>query len=245
MASIKYGKQVPSATAATTSQAGYGPSNLTDERLARPYRATGVGANDITLSLASARPIHTLFLHDVNFAAANVYKSADGVAFNPVGALSSYQGKEGRRRGAIVINDAAVKAVKVSIAAGVATDGLSYWRAGAAYLFDSSAAIASPFQVPYTPRFRYPQVRTDLPNGQTAVAATGTPFHTIELPFRPFDNEDLEPIVRLARASTILLDLELATFPAQLWPVRIDEEAMEESYVVRASDVKLTFREMA
>lgn len=245
MATLRFGKQTPSATSATTSQAGYGPENLMTEYLSQPWRATGVGANDVVLTVASARPINALHLHDVNFATATVYKSADGVAFAAVGALATYQGKEGRRRGAIVIADANVKAVKISIGAGAATDGLGYWRVGAAYLFDSAAAIAAPFQFGYAPRFRYPQVRVELPNGRAPVASTGTPFHLVELPFRPFDTEDLEPVVRRARAATVLLDLEMPNYPAQIWPVRIDEDGMEETYSApRTSDVTLTFREV-
>lgn len=245
-ASLAFGKRSATAYSATTSQAGYGPDNLGLESLARPWRSADTTAQDVVLTFAAAAPLHTLHLHDVNFAAADVYKSVDGVAYNLVGALSAYQGKEGRRRGAIVINDATVKAVKISIANGAATDGLAYKRIGAAYAFSSVAIVGAPFQFPYAARFLYPQVRSQLPNGQTPAASTGMGFHLVEVPWRPFDNEDLEPVVRRARAATVLLNLGMANYPAQLWPVRLEEDQMEESFSApRTSDLKLIFREVA
>lgn len=244
-ASIAYGKQVPTAYSATSSQAGFGPDNLGVEALTRPWRSVDASGNDLILTFASALPVHTMFLHDVNFASAAIHKSADGVAYSLVGTLTTHQGREGRRRGALVVNDATVKALKVVISAGTPTDGLAWWRVGAAYTFAAQLAAAAPPQFPYSARFRYPQVRTDMPNGLAAVASTGPGFHLVEVPWRPFDNEDLEPVVRRARAATVLLNLGLANHPEQLWPVRLDEPEMAESFAApRTADLKLTFREV-
>lgn len=244
-ASIAYGKLAPVTISATTAAAGYGADNVGLESITRAWRATGVGANDVILTLAAVTTVHTLHLHDCNFASAAIYKSADGVAWTLVGTLNTYQGRESRRRGQIVINDANVKAVKVSIGAGVSTDGLAYWRIGSAYLFSVQATIASPLQFPYAARFRHPQVRSTLPNGQEPVAATGPGFHLIETPYRPFDSEDLGSLVRLARASTVLLNLGLSAYPFQVWPVRLQEDETAESFdTPRASTLRLTFREV-
>lgn len=244
-ASIAYGKQVPTAYSATSSQAGFGPDNLGVEALTRPWRAVDATEHHLIITFASALPVHTILLHDVNFASAAIHKSADGVAYSLAGSLLSYQGREGRRRGALVVNDASVKALKVVIAAGTPTDGLTWWRIGTAYPFSAQLAAAAPFQFPYAARFRYPQVRADIPNGQAAVANTGPGFHLVEVPWRPFDTEDLEPVVRRARAATVLLNLGMANYPEQLWPVRLDEPEMVESFAApRTADLKLTFREV-
>jgi hypothetical protein len=242
---LHYNRLVPTAFAATTEQAGYLASNLANLSLGRPYRATGNGATDVTLTLAAATAVKTLELHDVNFAAANVSKSSDGIAFNPVGALQTYFGKEGRRRGLINVNDPAAKALRVSIGAGASTDGLA-WRIGAAPIFAASLAVASPLQAEYRARWVYPQVRAELANRQLAVAATGIGFHEIELPFEPTDAEDLEPLVRYARAGVVLLELGLANYPWQVWPVRYVEDELEERYgQPKLSQLALKFLEVA
>lgn len=246
MAKIHYGKVAPTVVTSTTSQAGYGAVNLANSSLDMPWRATAAGAEDLIFTFAAATLVQTFHLHDVNFGAANVYKSGDGVVFNLVGALQAYCGKEGRRRGKITINDPAVKVVKVSIAPGAPLDGKAYWRAGAGYAFASVMTLASPFQVPYATRFTYPQTNTQLANKQRAVAATGTGFHEIDVPFEPQDTEDLQPAIEQARAGgAMLLDLDLPNYPWQVWPATLIEDVMSEQYnQPKVSDITLTFTEV-
>lgn len=245
MAKIHYTKHAASSYSATTSQAGYGPDNLGIEQLGRPYRSTGLGATDLVINFASVKNVQTLFLHDVNFPNATIEKSADGVTFVGIGVLTFYAGREGRYRGAITVADANVKALKVKIAAGAALDGLPNWRAGAAYPFASSIAIPAPFQFNYVPRWVKPQVRQKIVNGQEPRALTGTGFHLLQLPFKPYDNEDLRQAMGLAESATVLLELGLANYPWQLWPAQLDNEEVSEAFgEPRTSDVTLNFREV-
>jgi hypothetical protein len=245
MASIHHTRKIATLFVATTTQGGYPASNVGNPYLARPWVATTTsGATEHEQHFPVAGPVKSLHVHDVNFAAATVYKSVDGVAWVLVGALATYMGIEGRRRGKILVNDANVKALKVSIAAGASTDGFP-WRIGAAYAFVESFAIAPPLQFPYRPRFTYPQLANKLINGQDAIASTGPGFHAIQLPFKPTDAQSLEETVRRARAGIVLLDLELANYPAQVWPVRHLEEEIDEGFEIpKESDVVLNLKEV-
>lgn len=245
MAKLHYGKLTPSAFAATTSQDGFPPANVGTPALARPWKSTSAAANDLIITLLAAVANPTLHVHDANFATADVYKSVDGVAWVLYGVLTTYYGKEGRRRGSITITDPTVKAIKIT-PAGAPTDGLALWRVGFAPVFSSVLTFASPLQFPYTPRFVRPQLRQTLTNKQEAVAATGTGFHVVELPFKPRDDEDLEPVLRVVQGGAIaLLDLELANYPWQVWPVRyIDDEIGERFLEPKVSELALLFHEV-
>lgn len=247
MGTLHHGKVIATAFAATTSQAGYPATNVGGESLARPWRATGLGATDVTITFPAATTVKTWHLHDVNFGSAQILKSADGIAFVTIvgSPLVTFMGKESRRRGAILVNDANVKAMRVSIAAGAATDGLGYWRIGSAPPFSNSFTFGAPHQFGYRARFVYPQVRNGLVNGPDAVAYTGPGYHMIQLPFKPYDTDDIEPIVRLARSGTVLLDLAMTNFPWQIWPARLDEREMDEAFeAAKLSELTLNFREV-
>lgn len=249
MGTLHYGKVVATVFSATTAQAGYPATNIGNESLGRPWRATGVGANDVTMEFPVVKTVKTLEVHDVNFAQAAILKSSDGVVFAPIAGspLVTYMGTEGRRRGAITVNDANVKALRISIGAGAATDGLAYWRIGSAPAFASSVAIAAPHQFGYRCRFIYPQLRSPMADGSAdSVAYSGRPgFHIIEVPFLPEDDESLEEAVRRARAGTVLLDAGMSNYPWQIWPARIDERELAEAFSVpKASELTLTFREV-
>jgi hypothetical protein len=227
-------KLSPYSWAATSAQDGYAASNVSTEQLGRPWRSTNLGANDVTIILPATTFIQTLFLFDVNFAAATIQKSVDNAAFVNVGAFASYGDAHGRRRGNIAIAAAGQLAVKVQIAAGASTDGLGYWRIGAAYLFGTSVNLAAGnkagFNMGYRVSSRRPRTSNAIPNGLTAVAKTGLNVDRIEFSVGRLNTELLDDVVQKCSAATCLLDLQLPNFPHQQWPVRLLDETLDESY---------------
>jgi hypothetical protein len=227
---LHYGKLVASVYAATTAQDGYPASNLGLESLGRPWKATGLGATDITITLPALAFIQTLFLHDVNFATATIQTSVDGVAFNALGVLTTYADSHGRRRGSIVVNTAGLKAVKITPIGGASTDGLAYWRGGAAYLFASVVTPSAAVRYGYRARTRRPRLRTELPNKLVAVATTGLNVDVIALTFERINTEFADDVIQKTLTAPCLFDLGLPNYPHQQWPVRCIEEDLEEAF---------------
>jgi hypothetical protein len=227
-----YHTKVAGATAtATTEAAGYLASNALLESIGRPWRATGTGATDYVMTWASGKTIAAILVQDVNFASCAVLTSTDAVAYSAAGTLTTHADKLiGRRRGLIVLNGSGLRGVKLTISAGTPTDGLSYWRIGAANPF----AIAVTF--PRGPggdmrvRALYAQLRNDLPNRLVSVATTGNDVLSVSLPFKRDASRDALELVRRARAGTVGLALGLAEYPELVLPVRHVEEAQEESF---------------
>jgi hypothetical protein len=180
---LYFGKLAPSAIAATTAALGFPALNLASEQLGKPWNATGLGATDITVTLPALSTVMLVAIHDVNFATCNVQKSVDGVAWVNVGALNTYRDRHGRRRGSLLVNAAGQLALKLQIAAGVATDGLAAWRGGAVYVFTSLGSVSAVPEYGYTQRTKRPRVTTPFPNGLTATAKTGPNVDRVELSF--------------------------------------------------------------
>lgn len=111
-------KLTPTAITATTAAAGYPALNLANEKLAKPYRATGTGANDITIDLGAVKALAALELHDVNFAAAAISTSDDNVTYTPRGTLTTYANVHGRRRGLLALPSLMARYVRASLPAG-------------------------------------------------------------------------------------------------------------------------------
>lgn len=235
MVSLHSLKLSPYSWAATTAQDGFPASNVSTEQLGRPWRSTGLGATDVTIILPAQATIQTLFLHDVNFATANVQKSVDAAAWVNVGALNTYGNAHGRRRGNLVIAAAGQLAVKIQIAAGASIDGKGYWRIGAAYLFGTSVNLAAGTKAGFNMGYRVttarPRTSTVIPNGVTATARTGHHIDRIDFSVGRLNTELLDDVVQKCDAATCLLDLGLsATFPEQQWPVRLVADSMDETY---------------
>lgn len=219
MAKIYHDKRVFTVSAATTEAAGYPASNWLAESLARPWRATGLGANDVTFTAPAAVGVHSVCLHDVNFASCTIRKSADGIAFSDVGVLTTYPDRYGRRRGRITINDANVKAWQIRIGAGVATDGLAFWRGGAAYPFGSEHLVPADLNFPLNEEVFEPALSKDLVNGLVAEAAIGTRHSLVDTVWHREATESLQTLVTKAKAATIWLDAGTSDYPEQQWPL--------------------------
>jgi hypothetical protein len=219
MALIYYDKRTFTAAVSTTAQAGYPASNLLNESLRRPWRATGVGAEDVTLTAPAALGVHSLCLHDVNFASCTVRKSADGVAFNTVGVLTTYPDRHGRRRGRITINDAVVKALQIQIGAGATTDGLAFWRGGAAYPMGSSHQVPADLNFPLNEEPVDPAIGKEIVNGLLAEAGTGERFSRVETVWHREATESLQTLITKAKAAVVWFDAGTADYPEQQWPL--------------------------
>jgi hypothetical protein len=167
VAQLFYGKQPFTGSSSTSAAAGYPAANATFESVSRHWRSTSVNAEEWVGTFAAALAVNTFCLHDVNFAAATIQKSVDGVVFVNVGVMTTYADRHGRRRGRILINDANVKAIKVQIAAGAPTDSTNtgywagvtpVWRIGAAYAFASTVTPSAFPKYAYRRSTRRPRV---------------------------------------------------------------------------------------
>lgn len=231
MSSIYFSKRTITSATATTAAAGYPASNVALEDIRRPWRATGTGAEVMTINFSAAGAAAALLVQDVNFVSATVEKSVDGSVFTAAGTLTTVVDKLlGRRRGLIVINDATVKALRLNIGSGTPADGLSYWRIGATYPFALSSTLSRRPSPDMRVRAIYAQLRTDLPNRKAALASTGADMLHVSLPFRRLPENDALELVRRAREGVVGLDLAHADYPEILVPVRHQEDQIEESF---------------
>lgn len=226
---LYYNKVTATAWSATSAQSGYPASNVSLESITRNWRGNDATALDVVITFAAATTVAALLLTDVNFASCAILKSPDGSSFSSVGTLTTFADKlTGRRRGLIEINDANVKAIKISISSGTPSDGLAYWRIGSAYPFANSVAL--PRNPDYHVRVAaiYPKLRAELPNKQVAVASTGPDILTLTMPFTRASGEDPLEIVRRGRAGTVGLSISNTNYPELVLPVRHVEEGQDE-----------------
>lgn len=239
-------KRTPSSVTATTEAAGYPAGNAALESIARPWRGTSVAAHDVIFNYAASAPVMAVLLEDVNFAACEVRVFIG--SYGAPATLTTYADKlTGRRRGIAIINNAgAITAVKLTIPAGTATDGLAYWRIGAAYVFQLGATLPAdkgPL-LPMRMRAIYPMVSVELPNKQLAQARTGAEIIMLSLSFKREYLEDGLAMLRAARAGTIGLDLAFSDYPELALPMNFAGAEQEETFSsYRASDYTLELRE--
>lgn len=231
MTTLYYNKLTPQAFAATTAQAGYPASNAGLESIDRPWLSTTLGANDFTVSFAALTFVDTAFIHDANFLICTVERSADGVNFANVGVLTTHADEHGRRRGKIAVGGATLKALRYRVAAaGASDDGAAWWRIGAQYLFGSSLVVATGPSYNYRVSTRRPRVSAELPNFQVAQASTGPNIDRIEVPYDRKNGQSLRDVKVKAEQGTVLLSLDLADWPHQVWPVRSQDEEISEAF---------------
>lgn len=231
---------------ATDAQAGYPASNAGLESIARDWRAVDAGTKDWVVNFAAATTVQALLLEDVNFASAAVLKSPDGSSFSSVGTLTTYADKlTGRRRGLIVVNDANVKALKVTITSGSTMDGLTYWRVGASYPFAAVSTLARMADYGMRVRAIFPKVSVELPNKQIAQAVTGADILAVSMSFNRQFDEDVLELQRRARVATVGLSLGLSDYPELVFPARYIDEGVEDALnFYRRSQTSMELREV-
>lgn len=244
MASIYYGKLSIVAVTTTDTQAGYPGSNLSTESLGRPWYAADAGAKTVVIDLGASKAIDSLFTHDVNFASAPVSWSTDNVTYSAPATLTTYSGRHGRRRGRVSVG-ATMRYLKIAIAGGTPSDGLAYWRVGAAYVFSSKVSPAAQGNYPSKVTTYRPRVSTTLANHIAAVATTGNNIDVIEFSVPRFNAESADDFIQRAAAGSIVLDLEEPNYPEQQWPVRLLVDNIAETFdSTLHSSMPLSFQEI-
>lgn len=151
-----------------------------------------------------------------------------------------------RRKGSLAFS-ATVRYIRFSIAAGSPADGAAYWSIGSAWPFASLLSLPrDPLYGSTAIDWKNPQQRTDLPNGSSETFATGAPHAEVLLQFAGRETDDIEEIVRRARAGTCWFDFGLLNERGMQWPVTHNEDVVTtrlEGFNRRRMDVRL--REIA
>jgi len=241
---IHHGEQSYSASA-TSQQTGYEASNLVLPQVRRAWRSSATTEQVVTLDMGSSKTPASLWVQEVNWATATIERSADGAAWSSVGTLTSYQDIHGRRKGLIAIG-IACRFVRATIPNGTPTDGAAYFSIGAAYLFLNSESAAIPPEWGHELAVAYPQSRRDLPNGRSVTVELGAPQMTLRGQFPPKPAEDAAKVIRLARAGTVGIDMELTASRERAWPMRDYESGFtQRPQNVAVWPVQFTLKEVA
>lgn len=248
MGDLYYGKITPSAFSATTAATGYPASNIGNESIDMPWKATVAGTgdpSDVIFTLSVAQMVKGLLLSDVNFASAAVAKSPDGTTYSSVGTITSYADKwTDRRRALIVVNDANVKTLKITVSAGTPLDGTTQWRIGAGYLFSSTVALPRMPDFGMKVRAIYPKVQTELANKQLPQALTGVDILELSLPYNRRYDQDVLEMLRRARGGTVGLSLVPTNYTELVLPVYHVANNIEETLgMLDVSQLTIDLRE--
>jgi hypothetical protein len=230
LAKIHYGKLTPVSVVASTAAAGYPANNVALESISRPWNSTSSASTTLTLTLAAAQLVNAVLLQDVNFSSCLVEKSPDGSSFSSVGTLNTFADRESnRRRGLILVADANVKAIRLTMS-GTPTDGLAYWRIGAAYLFNAASTMPHMPQYNAQLNFLLAKVLRTLPNRRVAQATLAPGILELSLAFDRRYDEDVQELFRRAEAGTIGLELVPNNFPELVLPVLSVVEQQGETF---------------
>lgn len=232
--------------AATEAAAGYPATNAGREGLGLPWRSTTAGANNVDQTWATASFVGAILVSDVNFASAPVQTSTDGSTWGAsIGTLTTTADKHtGRRRGLFVVNTAGLKGIRLAIS-GTPTDGLAYWRIGAAYLFTTTVTMPRDPEIGTRIRPLYAQISSELPNRQIAHAVTGFDVLALSMPFQREYTEDCLELVRRARAGTVAIELNNVDYPELVLPVRHYAGEAEEAWSsYRLTETTIELREV-
>lgn len=231
MTMIYFGKCTPSSTSATTSQAGYPSDNMLTQSVNRSWRATSGALTVVTLTFNQPLTLTAMLLQDVNFAQASVQMSADGTTFTSLGLISPSQDKKiASRRRALVLLNATVQVIKITISAGTPRDFAIGWRIGAVHLFNSSTSFPSAPNYGVTVKAKRPLITNEPSNGNRAIASSGAQWNELRLPFVPQATETFSAIVDMLQADVCAIDFQLSTLPGMIYPVIQKEAEMDESF---------------
>ena len=203
---------------ASTEATGYLASNVAITQTRRSWRSTVTTESTVTLDCSASITPASLCLQDVNFATATIAYSADNISYTNVGTFTSYADINGRRKGSIEFSNPC-RYIRITIASGTPTDALAYWSIGAAYVFTSvqTADMAPAVGLTIDPVF--PQASYDLPNGRSVTAELGSSYMQLSGVTNNLASDDSGELVRLARAATIWIDMEISANRERQWPV--------------------------
>lgn len=219
-AKLHHTLRAPVTATGTTAAADYPATNVLSPRIRRPWRSTSIAADqNLILDLGASVAITAVALHDVNFASCEVLADNAATPTTSRGTLTTYAGKNGRRRGSLAFS-ATVRYIRFRIPLGTPTDGAAYFNVGYAPPFQATLTL------PRDPSYGAdvdsvePQSPFDLVNDQGQPLRRGPDHDEVRLPFVATPAQDVEEARRRARAALCWLDVGDATQAWLQWPVR-------------------------
>lgn len=161
----------------------------------------------------------SLCLQDVNFSSAAITYSADNISYSSAGTLTTHRDISGRYKGSLEFSNPC-RYIKISIASGTPLDSAAYWNIGAAYVFKTVEVANMPPSVGLSQEVVYPQAEYALANGRSVVAGLGAAYVLLSGSTPNRQSDDSGKVVRLAKASSVWIDLEVSANRERQWPMQ-------------------------
>lgn len=242
-AKLWHTKRTVDSVAATDEDADFPASNLLLESIEFEWRSVGTGAKTVDLVLPAPVSVELLYLHAINFAAATVKYSDDGVVFSAGEAFTGYGDIYGRYRGPMTIAQPVVKAIRIEIAAGATTDDAAFKRIGAAYVMATAVDVAG-CEWGYRAQPIIAEISTTLTNKKDAIAVVGTDFDDIAVSYKLQEDEDIATVLRQAGQGTCIWTPNIPQLPHEIWPVRLRRSTLGRARNnLQQEDVQFVLRE--
>lgn len=192
------------------SQADYPPSNLLTPRVGLPWRSSDMTGGDVILDLGVSRTIKAIAIQDTNTAEISVFADNAPSPTTFRGDLTQSMDRSGRYKGLLIIGSSfGARYVRLNFFDGP-NDDLTYYRAGAVYVFSSEYGLPRDPIYPVEIGYNEPMTAHDLPNGQDVPVNRGPSFHELRLDYALRADQDVEVMRRQARAGVCWLDLGLS-----------------------------------
>jgi len=191
------------------SQADYPATNLLTPRVGLPWRSLDLTGGDVILDLGVSKTVKAIAIQDTNTADITVYADNAPSPTTYRGDLMQSMDRSGRNK-ALFIHGSSFGARYVRLAFfDGPTDDLTYYRAGAIYVFSSESVLPRDPIYPVEIGYNEPMTAHDLPNGQDVPVNRGPNYHELRLDFALRPDQDVEFMRRQARAGVCWLDLGL------------------------------------
>ena len=220
---------ITTVTTATNSASTHPVANVNQEGVAREWRATGSGANEIIFNLGASLALGCIELHGINFASAPILTSPNGSTTTARGTLTRYANKQGRGRGIVSLDGVTAQYVHVQIPSATPVDGAAFHRIGSATIMKTRLLMPIAPAKGYGVVTRVPQIRTVLANGRVAAAAIGQDIDEVRFSFRRKYDQSLDTFIQQLRIGAVI-DMALPQFPHHIWPLRFNGDALESSH---------------
>lgn len=218
---------LPTTATATTSQVGYTATNALLQSLGYPWRAQNTTAHEYVIDLGSSKTIRGLLVHGCNFTSATISHSDNNVSYTTLGTLTTYANRYARRRGLLAMN-VTKRYLKIAFS-GTPTDSLSYWWIGSVFVMGAVTAFLAP-TYSYEVETLKPGIINKLGNGLSTKANTGLYRDIITMEWDAMDSETVTPVMALPDAGVCVLDMQLANYPDDIWPITTVEEKNPEVF---------------
>ncbi|HPG95111.1 MAG TPA: hypothetical protein PLR28_11195, partial [Dokdonella sp.] len=236
----------PTTATASSAAASYAATNALLRPVLREWRSTTTGASWLQLDLGASLSVTGVALSGANFSSCTILADNSATPTTNRGTLTTALDKQDRRKGSLAFA-ATVRYIRFNLGAGTPLDGAAYWSIGSGYAFAGALSLLrDPLYGGSSVDWTKPQQRNDLPNGVIETWATGADRAEIALQFAGRETEDIEEIVRRARAGVCWFDFGLAAERGMQWPVTHCEDVVStrmEGFNRRRLDARL--REVA